>query len=257
MKKILCLVLFFSVQTFLFAQDFPEKPESFVTDLAGLLQPEEKAALEIQIRNIADSSSNEIAVVIFPDAQGYEYGDFARTVAEKWGIGTKSRNNGILIALFMRERGYSFQVGYGLEPVLTDLSTRRIFNEYMKPAFRKGEYYAGLRDAITVTGEIASGEFKFAGEYGKGDIQANDIVGIIVLLVIFVFIFIMFLARRGGGGNSGPGGGLTSVLPYLILGSHLGRGHSSSGWGGGGSSGGGFGGFGGGSFGGGGSSGNW
>jgi len=235
------------------AQDYPAKPKGFVTDLAGILKANEIQVLNQIIRAIADSTSNEIAVVIFPDAQGYEYGDFARTVAETWGIGNKKRNNGVLIALFMKERGYSFQVGYGLEPVLTDLSTRRIFDNYMKPAFRRGAYYEGLAEAITVTGAIAAGEFSFSGEYGAGDDLGKDIAGIIVLVIIFAIIFLMAMSRRGGGGKGG--GSLMAALPYLLMGTHM-AGGRHQGWGSGGG-GGGFGGFGGGSFGGGGSSGSW
>ncbi len=237
------------------AQKFPEKPDAFVNDYAELLTAEEETQLNQLIRQIADSSSNEFAVAIFPNAQGYEFSDFAIEVARTWGIGNTERNNGVLIALFMNERGYSFQVGRGLEGVLTDLTTRRIFNEYMKPAFRKGDYFTGLSDAITVTGQLASGEFKFANEYGKGEIEGKDIIGVVIIVIIFLVIFLIALARRGGGGGGGGnrGGGMGAALPFLLMGSHFGRGHQS-GWGSGGGS---FGGFGGGSFGGGGSSGSW
>lgn len=259
MKRTTLLLACWLWTTLTFAQEFPEKPASFVNDYADILNDSEEAALNTLIRQIADSTSNEIAVAIFPDAQGYELSDFAINVARTWGIGNKERSNGVLIALFMKERGYSFQVGRGLEPVLTDLSTRRIFDQYMKPAFRKGEYYRGLEEAVVVTGQIASGEFSFAGEYGKGDVEGKDIVGVIILVLIFLAVLLIFLARRGGGGGGNRGGGLGSALPYLFLASQMGH-RSHSGWGGGGfgrSSGGGFGGFGGGSFGGGGSSGSW
>jgi uncharacterized protein len=250
---LLGLFLFLHTQ----AQKFPDKPSAFVNDYAELLTAEEEQQLNVLIRQIADSTSNEIAVAIFPNAQGYEFSDFAMKVARTWGIGNKERNNGVLIALFMNERGYSFQVGKGLEGVLTDLTTRRIFNEHMKPAFRKGDYFSGLSEAILVTGKIASGEYKFANQYGNGEIEGKDIAGLVVLVVIFLVIFLIFLSRRGGGGGN-RGGGLGAALPYLLMGSHFGRGHHS-GWGGSGFGGGGgsFGGFGGGSFGGGGSSGSW
>ncbi len=258
MIRFLLLLICLGGVRILSAQDFPEKPASFVNDYAGVLSKEEAQQLNILIRQIADSTSNEIGVAIFPDAQGYEFSDFALNVARTWGIGNKERNNGVLIVLFIKERGYSFQVGRGLEPVLTDLSTRRIFDQYMKPQFKKGNYYQGLAEGILVSGQIASGEFAFSGEYGKGDFEGKDIAGLVVLLLIFGVIALAFLSRKGGGGGSG-GGGLASALPYLLLGSQLGRGHHS-GWGSGGGfggGGGGFGGFGGGSFGGGGSSGSW
>lgn len=240
------------------AQDFPEEPTAFVNDYAKVLSAQQAQELNVIIRQIADSTSNEIAVAIFPDAQGYEFSDFALRLARKWGIGNKERNNGVLIVLFIKERGYSFQVGRGLEPVLTDLTTRRIFDSYMKPSFKLGDYFEGLREGILITGQIASGEFAFSGEYGKNEFEGKDIAGLVILLLIFGVIALIFLSRRGGGGNRG--GGLGSALPYLFLASQMGRGNHS-GWGGGGgfggSSGGGFGGFGGGSFGGGGSSGSW
>jgi uncharacterized protein len=259
MKKLLISLFLFGFFSSLSAQDFPQKPTGFVTDLAGVLKPEEVQALNVLIRNIADSSSNEIAVIIFADAQGYAYSDLAIKVAETWGIGDKKNNNGVLIALYIKERGYAYQVGYGLEPVLTDLTTRRIFDAYMKPQFRRGDYFQGLYDAIQVTGAVASGEFNIANAYGKEDDIGKDIAGIVVLVIIFLVILMAFLARNHGGGPGGRGGIMSSALPYLLLGTHMGsRGGFGGGGGGfGGSSGGGFGGFGGGGFGGGGSSGSW
>jgi len=258
MKKLSYLILLFGFILHLPAQDFPQKPTGFVTDLAGVLKPQEVQALNVLIRKIADSTSNEIAVIIFPDAQGYAYSDLALKVAETWGVGGKKNNNGVLIALYIKERGYAFQVGYGLEPVLTDLSTRRIFDAYMKPQFRRGDYFKGLYEGIEVTGAIASGEFNFAGTYGKGDDMGKDIAGVVVLIIIFLVIFMIFLFRKHGGGGGGRGGMMQSALPYLLLGTHMGsRGGFGSGGGFGGGGGGGFGGFGGGGFGGGGSSGSW
>lgn len=258
MKTFLVFHLILLIILPLQGQDFPEKPSSFVNDYAGVLSAQEIQELNTIIRQIADSTSNEIAVAVFPDAQGYEFSDFALKLARQWGIGNKKRNNGALIVLFIKERGYSFQVGRGLEPVLTDLTTRRIFNEYMKPSFKLGNYFEGLRQGILITGQIAAGEFAFSGEYGKTDFEGKDVAGLVILLLIFGVIALVFLSRKGGGGNRG--GGLGSALPYLLLASQMGR-NNHSGWGGGGgfggSSGGGFGGFGGGSFGGGGSSGSW
>ena len=239
-----------------FAQEFPEKPQGFVNDYAGKLQPEEVQALEQIIYSIADSTSNQFAIGIFPDAQGYEYSDFAIKVAEKWKIGTEKKDNGVLIALFIKERGYAFQVGYGLEPVLTDAMTRQIFDQIMKPAFRSNQWFQGLKDAVIVSSQIASGEIKDPGQYGGNkDSTLKDIVGISLLLLILLVIVFSFVARRKG--NPPGGGGGMGILPFLLLGGMGGRGGDHGSWGGGGSSGGGFSGFGGGSFGGGGSSGNW
>jgi len=243
------------------AQDLPEKPypPRLVNDIAGMLNSSEVNSLENKLVAFDDSTSTQIAIVTVSDLMGYEVADYAHRLAEKWGIGQKGLNNGILILLKPKTDNSGGQVtiapGYGLEGAIPDITCAEIIDYEMIPAFREGDYFRGLDKATTILMKLASGEFS-ADEYGS---QRKGNSGGIAPFIIIVIIIIVIMFIRGKGGKnqrhiSDKG------LPLWLLMSMMnsGRGSHSGSWGGfSGGGGGGFGGFGGGSFGGGGASGSW
>lgn len=243
------------------AQDLPEKPypPRLVNDIAGMLNSSEVNSLENKLVAFDDSTSTQIAIVTVSDLMGYEVADYANRLAEKWGIGQKGLNNGILILLKPKTDNSGGQVtiapGYGLEGAIPDITCAEIIDNEMIPAFREDDYFRGLDKATTILMKLASGEFS-AGEYGS---QRKGNSGSITPFIIIVIIIIVIMFIRGNGGKnqrhiSDKG------LPLWLLMSMMnsGRGSHSGSWGGfSGGGGGGFGGFGGGSFGGGGASGSW
>ena len=262
------LLLFLSVSVTLRlpAQDFPEKqyPPRLVNDFAGMLFGPEINSLESKLVAFNDSTSTQIAIVTVSDLMGYEVADYAQQLAEKWGIGQKGLDNGILILVKPKTAESMGQVsiaqGYGLEGAIPDLINARIIDNEILPAFREGDYYGGLDKATTVLMQLASGEFS-ADEYGKSGSEAGEIAPFIIFLIIIIII--MFMRSTGGRNQKHLG---KKGLPLWLLLSMMNSGSSShkGSWGGfsggsrgGGFSGGGFGGFGGGSFGGGGASGSW
>lgn len=239
-------------------QTFPDKPQGHVTDLAGVLKPEEKRQLEVALRTFADSTSNEIAVAIFPDLQDLAPEDFANAVARKWGIGQKGTNNGILLAVFMKERKVRIEVGYGLEGAVPDVVAKRIIRNDIGPRFKEGKYYEGILAGVSRLASIVIEEIRNP----KAKRKAEGPPGWVTLLIIFVLLglLVAFMRRnrkkddpndrwhdRHDGGSGWGWGG-----PIFIGG---GGGWGSSGGGGGGGDS--WGGFGGGDFGGGGASGDW
>lgn len=243
--SLLLLVLFFSFAKLIAADDIPERPEPprLVNDFANMLGPEEEAALELKLNNYNDSTSTQIAIVTVQTLNGYDVGDFTNKLAEKWGVGQKGKNNGIVILLAKDERAIRIEVGYGLEGVITDGIAKRIENEVMIPEFKKGNFYGGIDQGTDVIIKRAFGEFKGDGKRKKGRGPSFWVVLVIVLIIMFIF---SKFRGSGGGGTYSHGG-------------YRGGGFGGFGGfgGGGGGSGGGFGGFGGGSFGGGGASGEW
>ena len=245
----------------------PAAPSGFVTDLAGVLPPAERAALEADLRRFRDSSSNEIAVLIAPRLpEGQALEDYVNTLARAWGIGS-GRDNGVLIAIFLAERKARIEVGYGLEPAITDARAGRIIRQQLRPAFQQGAYGAGLRAAVAELQALAQAEIRTpAPRRAAGRVGELVVAAAIAVLIIAVVAIIYFSDRRSyrplrdgerrrrDEGYSDVGGG------WFFWGGHWGGhsgggGHSHSGdWGGGGSD---FGGFGGGDFGGGGASGDW
>lgn len=246
------------------SQDFPDRPvpPRLVNDFAGLLNSDDVNVLERKLVAFNDSTSTQIAIVIVPSLKGYDKADYTQRLAEKWGIGQKGLNNGIIILVKPKTADSNGEVfiaqGYGLEGVIPDITCAEIVDNEMLPEFRKGDYFTGIKKAVNALISLARGEFS-ASEYGQkakknkgGDVP----VGLIIFIVI---IIIAVISRKSGGSNNkniGSGG-----LPFWVLLGMMnsGRGHSGS-WGGfsgGGGGGGGFGGFGGGSFGGGGAGGSW
>jgi uncharacterized protein len=179
--------------------------------------------------------------------------DYTVRVAQSWGVGQKSNNNGAVLFVFIQDRKMYIQVGYGLEGALPDALAHQIVDNEIKPRFKGGDYEGGLRAGIAAILAATKGEYKGSGttvadrghRQGGGSSFATLLSFGLFALLFFLFVF----RRRRGYWGGGHYGGWT----------YGGGGFFNSG--GGGSSGGGFsgGGFsgGGGSFGGGGAGGDW
>jgi uncharacterized protein len=259
-RTILFLGIFLTGFT-VFSQDgIPDKPQPprLVNDFAGILSPAEVNALEQKLVHFDDSTSTQIVVVTINDLGGRDETDFADRLGEKWGVGQKGQNNGIVILVKptggQGQRKARISVGYGLEGVIPDATARKIVDHEMIPYFKKNQFYQGIDAAVDILISLSKGEFT-ADQYNK---RASKSSPFVTLIPIFIIIFIIILSiNNKRKGPMSPG----KSLPFWMLLGMMGSGRSSSGsWGGfsgGGSSGGGFGGFGGGSFGGGGASGSW
>ena len=247
-----------------FSQNIPERPTPprLVNDFAGMLKVEEVNALEQKLVLFNDSTSTQIAIVIVPSLEGYDKADYSQRLAEKWGIGQKGRNNGVLILVKPKTADSNGQVqiapGYGLEGVIPDITCGEIVDREILPSFRNGDYYGGLNNATNTLMSLAKREFS-AAEYGHRAKKGGSKGVPFGLLIIIVFIIISMISRNSGGSNNKHIS--TGGLPFWMLLGMMNSGRGSSGsWGGfsgGGGGGGGFGGFGGGSFGGGGAGGSW
>lgn len=256
MKKLLfILALFFSLP--LFAQDDSElpgkpSPAKLVNDLTGnFLTAEQKQILEAKLVAFDDSTSNQITVVIVDDLKGYDATDYATALGRKWGVGNKDFNNGVVLLVSTGggagNRKVAIAVGYGLEGLLTDVTTKAIIDNDLIPNFKAGTYYSGLDQATSSIIEAAQG--RYTAPSGWGSRSNKKVPSIFTIIIIIIILIIIFSNSKPGGTYVSRGG----FMPWWG-----GGGSSGGGWsGGGGGGGGGFGGFGGGSFGGGGSSGSW
>src|SRR6185295_16176706 len=113
-----------------------------------VLDPASKQSLEQQLSEFEHSTSNEIAVVTVPSLEGDTIEDYAVRLFKEWGIGKKGKDNGILILVAPNERKVRMEVGYGLEPQLTDGMAGQIIRENMTPYFRQAQYGQGIIAAI-------------------------------------------------------------------------------------------------------------
>jgi uncharacterized protein len=217
-----------------------------VVDDAELLSEADEEQLTADLKALEDKSSDQLVVVTLPSLQGYTIEDFGYQLGRYWGIGTAKLNNGVLLIVAPNEHKVRIEVGYGLEPTLTDALSKIIIESSILPRFRAGDYAAGIKDGVRDIILVLTGDAAEVEDRAKAR-QDADSPGVDWFTIIFWFLILSWIAWNLWGSTSrrsifAPGGF---------------SGSSSGGWsGGGGHSGGGFSG-GGGSFGGGGSSGGW
>jgi len=265
LKKLLIFCGLLLMGLFSFAQDFPAKSTTLVTDYTNTLSAEEKQRLEDKLVAFDDSTSIQIAVVMMRSIGDYDVNEYATELGRKWGVGHQGKNNGIVVLVAKDDRKLSIQTGYGLEGALPDIITQQIRVKEMNPRFKEGDFYGGLDAGTEAIIKYTKGEYKADARpvKVKDNNDGGSPIGIIVVIVIIILIAIF---RKGGGGGGQIIGrrGSASPLWWMLAGSLMNSGGNRGGGGfggfsggGGGSGGGGFGGFGGGSFGGGGSGGSW
>ena len=227
------------------------RPTGYVNDFAGVLSPATRSGLEALCKQVDQQARAQIAVVTVHTTGDDSIDDYAVKLEDKWKVGRKGSDRGILLLLATDDHKYRFEVGYGLEGILPDGKVGDI-GRRMVPYLRQGEYDSAVTLGVqSVAQTIANdahitlegAEQNPAMEQHQPRRTIHDI-----FLVIAVIVFFLWLLR------SGPSG-LAGFLLGMFLG---GMGGGRGGFGGGdGGDGGGFGGFGGGSSGGGGASGSW
>ena len=259
MIKLLFFILPVLVCSFSFGQVFPErpKPPKLVNDFANILSDREELILERKLVAYDDSTSTQIAVVTINSLKGNDIDDYSFRLAEKWEIGRKGKDNGVLILVALEDSKMFIATGYGMEGVIPDAIAKRIVENYMKPNFRNNNYYKGIDEATSVIIGLASGLYT-ADQIGRKKIGLSRLI--FPLFVIIFFIVISYSRFRNVRGSHMAGSNL-NFLTFLFLmsamGGRGGRGYSNFSSGSGSFGGGSFGGFGGGSFGGGGAGGSW
>lgn len=263
------LLLLVALAPSLLAKEPPPTPTQWFTDEAGLLPASDGAALNEKLRAFEQSSGAQFIVYVFKSLDGDPLEDFTVRCAEKWKVGNKKYDNGLILFVFVQDRKFRIEVGYGLEGAVTDAFSSDVLRNYLTPHFRQADYVGGLNaatDALMakIRGEEpprppvnpqGSSQPSSIPNRAAGEAAAGCISPFVILLVIIFFLFIVprFFLPRGGSGCGG------CFWPMFFLGGG-GRGFTLGGGGGGfGGFGGGGGGFsgGGGSFGGGGASGGW
>jgi len=238
-------------------QEIPERPHppKLVNDYAGVLNQQQRNQLELKLVQFNRETSNQIAIVITKDLHGYDPADYAFRLGEKWGIGQKKFDNGIVILVKPKtsnSRGRAFiATGYGLEGAVPDATASRIVNNEMIPHFKNNNYYQGLLEASKTLISLTKGEYS-PEEYRKQTKSKKEKgVPFFFIIIIIAIISSLFGKRRRHSNSIGRG------LPLLFLLGMMGGSRQGGSFGDFSSGGGDFGGFGGGGFGGGGAGGSW
>jgi uncharacterized protein len=288
---VLILVILGLPVTAVFARDYPS-PQGYVNDFAGVLSSETIANVERLLSALDDVTSAEVVVVTLDNLEGVNIEEYAAGLFQNWGIGKKEKDNGVLFILAPQDKAVRIEVGYGLEPIITDGRAGRILDNQVMPYLRQDKY-----DEAVEAGVLAIESFIRDGT-PPSTVEENPVQSLLsgfhlpwplIIALGFITVYILgFMARTssiwlGGiwglilGIVLGFGFGTTLFLialpiglgisglflDWLLSGNYRGRSSSglSTGWfssrGGFSGSGGGFGGFGGGRSGGGGASRHW
>ncbi|MBA4010803.1 MAG: methanol dehydrogenase [Phenylobacterium sp.] len=249
--RLAVLVMFVWVGAAVAAPTFPPLTGR-VVDNANILSPQTEAQLTTELANLEAQTGRQLVVATLPDLQGYEIEDYGYQLLRTWGIGSKERNDGAVLIVAPSDRKVRIEVGYGLEPVLTDALSSLIINQRIIPAFKEGRLEEGVVDGTqAIVQQLSLPDDEARAAVAKAQERPQSEGGVSVGTIIVIFIIFWLLSGVFGGRRRGS----LWWLP-LILGSGGGGGRGGWGGGGGGFGGGGFSG-GGGSGGGGGASGSW
>ncbi|MDQ7063194.1 MAG: TPM domain-containing protein [candidate division KSB1 bacterium] len=221
------LVLGFAQPTQGNAQElqFP-KPLGFVNDFANVISQQYEVQMEQICQEVKEKTGAEIAVVTVETVGSMDHKEYAVRLFETWGIGEKGKDNGILLFLTLKERKIRIEVGYGLEPVIPDITAGRILDQYVVPPLRQGDYGLGLLQGVqAIAQQIAKAEnveltgvpFRPLAEPRTRHKQTNPILRLLPFIFFFILPALFSRRRRrrhghmwywgGFGGSGGFGGG--------------------------------------------------
>lgn len=236
-------------------------PRHYVEDYANIIDSSDEQALNTILQELEQKTGTQYIILTVDTTGGVPIQQFSIRQAERWKLGQKGKDNGMLFTIAVKDRAWRFEVGYGLEGSVTDAYCGQVGREVLVPYLKKGQYSAGIYQAnLRIVQKIAgaagvtlAGVRQLPAKPDTGPPRHRGVLPCCGFLPILIFLLVLFAGL-------GRGPGWWFFLPFMFggFGGHGGYGRSGSY--GGGSFGGGFGGFGGGmggGFGGGGASGSW
>ncbi|HEX8618936.1 MAG TPA: TPM domain-containing protein, partial [Thermoanaerobaculia bacterium] len=208
------------------ALDVPPPPTQWVTDRAGILGGTEADLLNRRLSDFEQTSGAQLIVYIFPSLEQESLEDFTIRAVERWKVGQKKYDNGLVLFVFVKEQKIRIEVGYGLEGTITDAVSSRVIREQIAPSFQQQQYAAGLTAATNeLMTRISKGEAPVDPLQPRGSGQGQQAEGedvsiTFVIFILFMAFFVlapMFSGRRRGyrHRSSGCGG---CWLPLMFMG---------------------------------------
>jgi uncharacterized protein len=242
-----------SIQPVVSDEPYPA-PRGLINDFADIIPPAYEERMDSLAREVLQKADAALTVVTLKDIGGADIDEFANRLYERWGVGKKGEDRGVMILVALKERRIRIEVGYGLEGVIPDGLAGQIRDQAIVPYLKKNEFGPGLFNGLSVLAGIIAEDrgIELAGKpetqrevTSKGSRTGYSIFPFLFLLFLFFFLF--------RSGRLGMG----TFLLLMLLGGGRGGFRSGGSTGGFGGFGGGFGGFGGGMSGGGGASGSF
>lgn len=282
MLRAFLLLILFSLSQFAWAdlQAIPELQQR-VTDLTATLSQSQTNNLTAKLAQLEETKGSQLAVLIVSSTQPEAIEEYAFRVVEKWKLGRKDIDDGVLLLIAKQDRTMRIEVGYGLEGVIPDVTAGRVIREYITPSFRQGDFYAGIDSGVQRLIALINGELLPPPSWSQGESFVEDDIGGLFMFSLFSIFFVnSFASLLGRFVTSVIAGGIVAGVVFMtgyaltfyvvagivaflfsliFLGNRSSSYRDGGGFGGGFGGGGGGGGFGGGGggFGGGGASGGW
>jgi len=236
------------------AQEFVAVPplKGHVNDIAGMLQPEQRSALDNVLQEYESRTGSQIAILLIPSTAPEAIEQYSIRVADEWKIGRKGVDDGVILVVAKDNppalRRLRIEAGRGVQGSLTDAQSKRILQDVIAPHFRQNDFYGGLSAGVSAITTLLDKE-KFPGADKRQDGQTQEeefsLGSLLPMLFIFFVVLMMMRGRSSRHRLSSNDWGRTAGI---ILGSGIGNAMGHRGYGGE---------FGGGGFDGGGASGNW
>lgn len=251
-----CITLFICVCAWGQEAQLPSRPQGYVNDYANIIDYSDEQAITRLASELESKTTAQLAVVTMASTAPETIEGYAVRLFEKWGIGQREKNNGILLLVAYRDRKMRIETGYGLEGALPDVICHKIITDIMTPNFKSGMFSKGIREGASAIVSLTAKEYDvdITGQETAVYERMHRQPTVFERILNFIFtlmILMFFISMR------------TGLLGWFFMGSLLGGRRRGGYWygsgmsGSGGGFGGGFGGFGGGFSGGGGASGGW
>jgi uncharacterized protein len=211
------------------AGEIPPAPTRWVTDGAGFLSEPARQGLDARLQAYEQQTGHQVLVWIGRSTDGIPIEDFAVKAFKAWGVGRRGQDDGLVLFVFADDRTARFEVGYGLEGSLPDISASRIIREILVPKLQAGDRDGALAAAIEAATGVISGDAAASGLRGPGPsgyesrgrgqprpltLGQKIVIGLALAAFLFILItnpslalFLLQVIASGGGGRGGGGGG--------------------------------------------------
>ena len=200
----------------------PASPTQWVTDTANFLSPEAVRSLDARLAAYERATGHQLIVYIAPTTGDAPIEDWAVRAFEKWKVGRKGLDDGLVLFIMPQDHKMRIEVGYGLEAIVPDAIASRVINEVMAPRIQAGHADDAVTAAIdTLTGVI--GGQANALPPTRTPEQSKPltlfqwifygIIGILILALVIThpalafFLLANIMSGGSGGGGGGGGGG--------------------------------------------------
>lgn len=231
---LLSLTLIFGLSTAAAALEVPYLSGRIVDD-AGMIPADARERIEQKLAAFEQRTGIQVAVLTVETLQGDAIEEFSVRVADTWKLGQQGKNNGVIFVISEQDRLLRIEVGYGLEPVLTDAESGRILSNVVRPAFRSGDFGGGIEQGVdAILAALGGEEVPVATAAPALPVGTSAPLGSSLILVVILATFSLMALTASGcqgwflyailmpfylffGNSVFPGAGLFLVIAWAVL----------------------------------------